>query len=286
MSAGATWSPASRRFCCVRYSTAKCTPPSSRPGIWRSRAHGVPQQSTIASNCRRRPATGRSMPISTPVRNSTPSADMMRQPSIDEALFELELGNAVAQQTADAVGALEDRDLVAGLVELVGRGEAGRTRADDRHALSGSHGRRSRLNPSVFERVLDNRQLDRLDGDRVVVDAEHARAFARRRTQPARPLREVVRRVQPIARRLPPLAVDQIVPVGNDVAEGAALMTERDAAIHAPGALVPHLRVRLGQVHFLPVADPLVHRTGLRLRALDLDETGGLTHWRPLPPAR
>ena len=28
-------------------------------------------------------------------------------------------------------------------------------------------------------------------------------------------------------------------------------------------------------VDFLPVADPLVNRTGLRLRALDLDETGG-----------
>ena len=71
------------------------------------------------------------------------------QPSVDEALFELELGNAVAQQTADAVGTLENRDLVAGLVEFVGRGEAGRTRADDRHSLSGSHGRRSRLNPSA-----------------------------------------------------------------------------------------------------------------------------------------
>ena len=209
-----------------------------------------------------------------------------RQPAIDEALFELELGDAVAQQAADAVGPFEDGHVMPGLVQLVGSGEAGRTRADDGHALTGAHGRRPRLNPSVLERVLDDRQLDRLDGDRVVVDAEHARAFARRRAQPARPLRKVVRRVQPIARRLPALVIDEIVPVGNDVAERAALMTERNAAVHAPGALVAHLRVGLGQIDFLPVAEALRDGPGLRLRALDLDETGGLTHWRPLRPAR
>ena len=216
--------------------------------------------------------------MSTPVRNSTPSGRHQREPAVEEPLLDLELGDAVAQQAADAIGTFEDRDLVAGSIQLVGRGEAGRARADDRDSLAGAHGRRPRLNPAFVERVLDDRQLDRLDRDRVVVDAEHARAFARRRAQPARELREVVRRVQPIDRRLPAVAVDEIVPVGDDVAERAALMAERDAAVHAARALVAQLRVRLGQVDFLPVVDALVDRARLRLRALDLDETGGLTH--------
>ena len=46
-----------------------------------------------------------------------------------------------------------------------------------------------------------------------VVDAEHARAFARRRADAAGELREVVRLVQPLERFLPQAAVDEIVPL-------------------------------------------------------------------------
>ena len=62
-----------------------------------------------------------------------------RQPAIDEALLELELGNAVAKQPADPIGALEDRHVVPDLVQLVGGGEAGRPRADDGDALARAH---------------------------------------------------------------------------------------------------------------------------------------------------
>ena len=51
-------------------------------------------------------------------------------------LLELEVGDAVAQQAADAVGALEDRDPMAGPVELVGGGQAGRPGADDGHGTA------------------------------------------------------------------------------------------------------------------------------------------------------
>jgi hypothetical protein len=43
------------------------------------------------------------------------------------ALLHLELGDAVAQQAADAVGALVDGDGVSGAGELLGGGEAGRS---------------------------------------------------------------------------------------------------------------------------------------------------------------
>ena len=189
-----------------------------------------------------------------------PFGHHQRQPAIDEALLELELRNAVAKQPADPIGALEDGHLVPDFVELVGSGEAGRPRADDGDALARAYDGRPRLNPVVLERVLDDRELNRLDRHRVVVDAEHARAFARRRAQSSGPLREVVGRMQPIARRLPALAVDEIVPVGDHVAQGAALMAERNPAVHAARALVAHLLVGLGQIHFLPVPDALGDR--------------------------
>jgi hypothetical protein len=43
------------------------------------------------------------------------------EPPVDVALLHLELGDAVAQQAADAVGALEHHDVVPGAGELLGR---------------------------------------------------------------------------------------------------------------------------------------------------------------------
>ncbi len=63
------------------------------------------------------------------------------QPAVDDALLHLELGNAVAQEAADPVVALEDGHQVAGAVELLGGGEARRAGADDRNPLAGAGGR-------------------------------------------------------------------------------------------------------------------------------------------------
>src|SRR5258706_806052 len=49
----------------------------------------------------------------------------------DDFFFELEVGDAVGEQAADAVGALEDGDVVAGFVELCGGAQAGGAGADD-----------------------------------------------------------------------------------------------------------------------------------------------------------
>ena len=70
-----------------------------------------------------------------------------------------------------------------------------------------------------------------------LVDAEHARGLARRRAQPAGELREVVGGVQPLDRAVPVVAPDQVVPLRDEVAERAALVAERDAAVHAAAGL-------------------------------------------------
>ena len=54
--------------------------------------------------------------------------------AVEVPLLHLELGDAVAQQAADAVGPLEHDDVVAGPGELLGGGQAGGARADHRDA--------------------------------------------------------------------------------------------------------------------------------------------------------
>src|SRR5207244_2156059 len=122
------------------------------------------------------------------------------------------------------------------------------------------------------------RDLDGLERDRVVVDAEHARAFARGRAQPARPLGKVIRRVQALDRVAPLVLVDEVVPVGNDVAERAALVTERNAAVHAARRLLLEVGLRIREIDLFPVAHAFLDRTRRPLLPLDLEEAGDLTH--------
>ena len=89
-------------------------PASSRPGIGRSRAWVAPPASTTASRSAR----------SSSAVTSTPTLDVaaelgalglhLLEAAVEVALLHLELGDAVAQQAADAVGPLEDDDRVAG----------------------------------------------------------------------------------------------------------------------------------------------------------------------------
>ena len=97
------------------------------------------------------------------------------QPAVQVALFHLELGNAVAQQPADAVVALEDRHTVSGPGQLLRGGQTGRAGAHHRDRLAGELLRRQRHHPAFIEGVVDDLDLDLLDCHRILVDPEHAR---------------------------------------------------------------------------------------------------------------
>ena len=192
----------------------------------------------------------------------------------------LKSGNAVAEQTADAVVLLEHRDAVTRATELLRRREPRRPRSHHRDrataALLGPH----RRHEALFPAAADDLPLDLLDGDGILVDAEHACRLARRRTHEARELREVVGRVQARQRLLPLVAVGEIVPVGDDVAERTAVVAERNAAVHAARRLLLHRLRRRIELHLVPVADALLDRPVRRVLAPELQESRHLTHCR------
>ncbi|ABA48089.1 hypothetical protein BURPS1710b_3715 [Burkholderia pseudomallei 1710b] len=202
----------------------------------------------------------------------------LAHPAVDQPLLELEIGNPVTQQAADPVALLEHRHVVARARELLRGGKARGARADHRDLLARLVRGGLRRDPALRPCLVDDRVLDRLDADRIVMDAERARRFARRRADAARELREVVRRMQHVDRLTPFLAIHEIVEVRNDVVDGAAVVAKRNAAIHAACAL--DLRVRVGQRRdeLLVVLHARERRLVRLVTALVLQKTGDLAH--------
>ena len=104
--------------------------------------------------------------------------------------------------------------------------------------LAGQLVGRQRNDPALVEGVVDDLDLDLLDGHRILVDAQHARSLTRRRAQPTGELREVVGGVQPLDRVAPAVVAHQIVPLRDQVAQWTPVVAERNAAVHAPGRLL------------------------------------------------
>ena len=95
-----------------------------------------------------------------------PLFDHDRQTAVNHLLGELEIGNAVAEQSAGLSVGLVDGHQMAAFVEDVGGGESGRSAADHRHRLSGAETGRTRLNQSVGKRLLNRQILKLTDGNR------------------------------------------------------------------------------------------------------------------------
>ena len=128
------------------------------------------------------------------------------------------------------------------LVQLIGRRESGRPAADDGNTMSGPFLDMTWLDPTFLEGAVDNRPLNRFDGDRVFADTERTRSFTRRRTDTTRELREVIRLHQPFIGSIPVLICHELVPLRNQIVNRATDrllsnhipdVTERGAAIHA-----------------------------------------------------
>src|SRR3972149_5093904 len=203
---------------------------------------------------------------------------------LEEFLLHLEFGDAVTQQAPDAVSALVNSNPMPGAVELIGGGKARRPGAHNGDFLARSRRRLLRLDPTFIEGAVDDGDFDLFDRNGVVIDAEHAGASARRRTKPSGKFGEVIGGMQAHDGVAPAVAVDQVVPIRDQVAERAALVAERDAAIHAARGLLLELGLGGVLVDLVPVAQALLERAIMRLLILNFDEAGDLTHGSPPSP--
>ena len=85
--------------------------------------------------------------------------------ALDQFLVQFHVGNAVHEQAAEAIGALEDGDQMAGAIELGGGTEARRTGADDRHFFAGAGGGPFRLDPAFLPALVSDGAFDVFNGD-------------------------------------------------------------------------------------------------------------------------
>ena len=139
--------------------------------------------------------------------------------------------------------------------------------------------------PSLLEGPVDDGELYLLDGDGLVVDGEDARGLARGGAEHPRELGEVVGLVQAVYGLLPVLAVDEVVPVGDQVPQGTARVAERHAAVHAARGLALELLVGHRLVDVAVVLDALLDGPLRGRLAPDLEEALGSPTSSP-PPAR
>ena len=201
--------------------------------------------------------------------------------AVEDVFFQLEVGNPIAHQPADAVALLIHRHPVAGAAQLLRRRQSCRAASHHRHAAAGVVFGRLGLDPSLLPCAVHNAALDQLDGDGRLRDGQHACRLARRRTDAARKLRKVVGRVQPPDGIRPAAVVHQVVPVRDQVVQRTAGVAEGHAAVHAARSLLALLRLAEGLVDLHPVLQPLLDLAPRRLFPLDLKKTRDLTHAAP-----
>ncbi len=142
-------------------------------------------------------------------------------PAVEEGLVHFEVGDPVTDEATRPVVTLVDDHLVAGPGELLGRRHPRRPGTDHRHPLGRPDRRAHRCDPAVFPGVVNDLLLDVLYRHGVVVYRQHASALARRRAHPPRELGEIVRGVQAVYGVSPAVAVNEVVPVGYQVAQRA-----------------------------------------------------------------
>jgi hypothetical protein len=189
------------------------------------------------------------------------------QPPLDDFLLvQLHVGDAVHQQPTGAVGPFIHRHPVASGVELGGSGEPGGTGADDGHFLAGALAGRGGADPAGFPALFGDGILNVFDGHGGTGDAQHAGSLAGGGANPSGEFGEVVGLVESLQGFLPQAPVDQVVPFGNQVVDGATAghatdghprVAEGGAAVHTAGSLGLEPVVGHMQVELVPVADAI-----------------------------
>src|SRR5215213_1467926 len=200
--------------------------------------------------------------------------------AVDDPLFDLVVGDTVPEETPDTIVLLEDDGRVPGPVELLRSREPRGPAPDDRDLPPRPLLRRCRPgdDPSLLEGPVDDGELYLFYGHGFVVDGEDAGGLAWSRAEHPRELGEVVGLVQAVYGLLPVLAVDEVVPVGDQISQRTASVAEGHTAVHAARGLPPELLVGHRPVDVAVVLDALLDGPlGGRL-APYFEESFGISH--------
>src|SRR5215207_9885775 len=200
--------------------------------------------------------------------------------AVEDPLFDLVVGDTVSEEAAESIIFLEHDSRMSGPVELLRRGEpcGPATHDGDLPACTLLRRRRPGDDPSFLEGPIDDGELYLFYGDGLVVDGEDARSLARGRAEHPRELREIVGLVQAIYGLLPVLAINEVVPVGDQVPQRAARVAERHAAIHATRGLAFKLLVGHRLVDVAVVLDAFLDGTFWGRLASYLEEALRVPH--------
>ena len=133
---------------------AKWMPASSRPGMGRSRGGGGAAGQEQGVEVPPQVGHGHARPDVGAGHEADALGLHLGEPPVEDALLHLELGDAVAQEPADPVGALEHRDGVAGPGELLGarRARPGPSRRRPPPCRCGAAGGAGAIQPSAKAR--------------------------------------------------------------------------------------------------------------------------------------
>ena len=166
-----------------------------------------------------------------------------RDAAVDDPLLELEVGHAEADQAARALVALVDDDAVPGGVELLGDGQPRRPGADDADRPARVRMQR-RLAAAPSPRGSARSMIPHSSGLIItgssLIASTHAASHGAGQIRPVNSGKLLVACRRSIA-SAPLAAAHEVVPLRDQVAERAALVAERDAAVHAAPALLAQL---------------------------------------------
>ena len=158
------------------------------------------------------------------------------------------------------------------------------TRSNNCNTLTSFHTGHLRNNPTLVPCAINDFDFNLLNSHWVGVNANDTCRFARGGAQSTSEFREVVRGMQTFNRIFPVIAIDKIVPVGNQVAKRAAVITEWNTTIHTATCLTIEFVSIKRFVHLFPVTQAHRHGPMARALALPFQKSGCLTH-EP-PPSR
>src|SRR4029077_6093638 len=175
--------------------------------------------------------------------------------------------------------------------------QPGWPRTNNGDSLACTYYGRLGLDPSLFPGALHDCFFDYLDRDGRLIDPQHAGGFAGGRTDPSCKLRKIVGGMQDADGFLPVIAINQVVPVRNNVGDRTASVAKRNAAVHAARGLHPYFLFGEWLIHLEVVVDTLRDRAARRRLACVFLEACNLTHrspahapapasWHAQPPLR